>query len=87
MSHPDTPASAPGVPAPYLGWFDHYSAGWQAVLVHHRDGVPVALRLGDELPHERVVHICRSIAAVTGLRFAGELSKKTFLPIPAGDRA
>ncbi|GAA0949157.1 hypothetical protein [Nonomuraea longicatena] len=82
MSHPDTPAHTTDTnsPPPYVGWFDHYSAGWQAVLVHHRDGKPVAIRLGDELPHERVVRICETIAAAGGIDLAGELDKKTFLP-------
>ncbi|MGW4800922.1 hypothetical protein ACWEPC_51735 [Nonomuraea sp. NPDC004297] len=70
---------------PYLGWFDHYSAGWQAALVRQRAGRRTAYRLGEPLPYERATEMCQVLAEVTGLPVAGELSKREFaLPISMG---
>ena len=70
---------------PYLGWFNHYSAGWQAVIVRMKDGHRAAYRLGEPLPYERAVEMCNVLSETTGLPVAGELSKRDFCqPISMG---
>lgn len=71
---------------PYLGWFDHYQAGWQAVLVYQRDGKRVAHRLGDAVSYERATEMCRVLAEQTRVQCAGELSKSGFaLPVATAE--
>jgi hypothetical protein len=83
---PDTtePATAPVIDLdrPYLGWFDHYAAGWQAVIVRQVDGRATAYRLGDELSYKRATEMCQVLSDVTGVPVAGELDKRDgFRPI------
>ncbi|WP_031161926.1 hypothetical protein [Streptosporangium roseum] len=84
MSTPTTapaPADSLDLTKPYLGWLNHYSAGWQAAIVYLRDGRRRAYRLGDELPFDRATQLCQVLATVTGVQVAGELSKQGFLPL------
>jgi hypothetical protein len=70
---------------PYLGWFDHYQEGWQAVVVYQEDGKRVAHRLGDGVTYERATEMCRVLSETSGLPVAGELSKREFaLPVSMG---
>lgn len=70
---------------PYLGWFNHYTAGWQPVLVRLKDGKRKAYRLGEPLPYERAVEMCQVLSETTGLPVAGELSKSDFsVPVSMG---
>ncbi|GAA2861284.1 hypothetical protein [Nonomuraea rubra] len=71
---------------PYLGWFDHYQEGWQAVVVYLKDGQRKAHRLGDGVSFERATTMCQVLSEVTGLPVAGELSKREFaLPVASGE--
>ncbi|MEU6725554.1 hypothetical protein ABZ917_17750 [Nonomuraea wenchangensis] len=75
-------ATAIDLDKPYLGWFDHYAEGWQAVVVYLKDGQRKAHRLGDGVRYERAVRMCEVLSEVTGLPVAGELSKREFaLPV------
>ena len=66
---------------PYVGWLDHFSAGWQIALVRMEDGRRKATRLGSEVPKDQAEHMCRMLGEVTGVQVAGELSKRGFLPV------
>lgn len=79
--HTPAPADSLDLTKPYLGWLNHYSAGWQAAIVYLRDGRRRAYRLGNELPFDRAAGLCQVLAAVTGVQVAGELSKRGFLPV------
>jgi hypothetical protein len=85
---PPTTATAPTVvhlAKPYLGWLNHYEAGWQAAIVRRIDGQRWAYRLGEPLPYERATDMCRVLSEVTGVPVAGELSKQGgFLPVSMG---
>lgn len=65
---------------PYVGILDHYGAGWQIALVRVEDGRRKALRLGSEVPKEDAEQMCQTLAEVTGVQVAGELTKRDFLP-------
>ncbi|MEV4079050.1 hypothetical protein AB0J43_02000 [Nonomuraea fuscirosea] len=70
---------------PDFGWINHHQAGWQAVLVYHKDGTRRALRLGAEMPLRRAVELCQILADQTSTQLAGELSKRDgFLPLAMG---
>ena len=81
---PTTETPAVDLDRPYVGWLDHFSAGWQAAIVYQRNGERVAYRLGEPLPHERATEMCRVLASVLGVQVAGELSKRGFLPVSMG---
>ena len=67
---------------PYVGWLDHYQAGWQGVLVYVReDGKRTALRLGREDKLEFTQYMCLMLSDQLGVQVAGELSKRGFLPV------
>lgn len=66
---------------PYVGWLDHYSAGWQLALVRVEDGHRKATRLGSEVPKDQAEHMARVLADVAGLQIAGEIAKDGFLPV------
>ncbi|WP_433520094.1 hypothetical protein ACQP2T_63880 (plasmid) [Nonomuraea sp. CA-143628] len=70
---------------PYLGWLNHYDAGWQAAIVRRIDGRRWAYRLGEPLSFDRATDMCRVLSEVTGVPVAGELSKRDeFLPVSMG---
>jgi hypothetical protein len=78
---PTTETPAVDLARPYVGWFDHFSAGRQAAIVRQVDGQPHAYRLGEPLPFERATEMCRVLAEATGVQVAGELNKRGFLPV------
>ncbi|TDD54555.1 hypothetical protein E1286_05020 [Nonomuraea terrae] len=82
MGDTKTEATVIDLNRPYLGWFDHYQEGWQAVVVYLKDGQRKAYRLGNGLPFARVTEMCEVLSETTGLPVAGELSKREFaLPV------